>query len=152
VAAWLGVSLPALATEPPAATPANAPGKGLSPGARERFIGALATLRSGDPNVAASEFGDPHWASTPLAAYALLFQAESLLQAGNNAGARGEAQRAASPEGRLAPSALLRAAAVLSNAGDNAGAATLLRRFLAQNVDHPGAARARLMLGQALLA
>ncbi len=155
LAAWLGSVLPGVAAESPApSVPVPTPGRALTTEARDRFVTALAALKSSDPNAAANEFGDPGWAATPLAEYALLFQAESLLETGNAPAARAAAERAAdaTPESRLAPSALLRAATVLSSAGDDAGAVTLLRRFLARHADHPGAARARLALGQALLA
>jgi soluble lytic murein transglycosylase len=152
LAVWLGSSLAVMAVAPPAA-PA-VPGRGLSTDARDRFALGLGALRSGDARAAATAFGDPIWASTPLAEYALLFRAESLLQAGDAAAARAPALRAAegTSEGGLVASALLQAATVLSGAGDDAGAATVLRRFLASHADHPGAARARLALGQALLA
>ena len=148
LASWLGSGAAAIADQVPA-TPAG----GLSAEARDRFVTALAALKAGDGNSAASEFGERNWASTPLSDYALLFQAESLLLAGNAAAARAAALRAAdAPEARLAPSALLRAATVLSSGGDETGAATLLRRFLVRHADHAGAARARLALAQALLA
>jgi soluble lytic murein transglycosylase len=149
VASWLSPSLVAWAETPaPAAVP------GLSGTSRDRFLTALAALRSEDWNTAASEFAEPGWRSTPLADYAVLFQAEALLQAGDAAAARAQAQRAAgdTAESRIAPSALLAAATVLSGAGDDAGAAALYRRFLTRHGDHPGAARARLSLAQALLA
>ena len=155
LAAWLGSVLPGMAAESPApSAPVPTPGRALTTDARDRFVTALAALKSDDPNAAANEFGDPGWGATPLSDYALLFQAESLLETGNAPAARAAAQRAAdaAPESRLAASALLRAATVLAGAGDNAGAVTLLRRFLARHADHPGAARARLALGQALLA
>jgi peptidoglycan lytic transglycosylase len=155
LASCLGPGLLAMAAaEPVTPAPAPMPGGGLSTEARDRFIIALAGLKSGDPNVAATEFGDPVWAATPLSEYAHLFRAESLLQAGDAAAARAAAQHVAdiAPEGRLAPSALLRAATVLASTGGDDAAATLLRRFLAHHADHPGAARARLALGQALLA
>jgi soluble lytic murein transglycosylase len=134
-------------TSPSVAPPA------LSSEARDRFVAALGAMKSGNAAAAASEFSDPSWAATPLADYALLLRAESLLQSGNAAGARAAARQAsdATPE-RLAPSAMLQAAIVLSSAGDEAGAATLLSRFLARHADHPKAARARLALGEALLA
>jgi soluble lytic murein transglycosylase len=153
--AWLGSTVAAMAAEPLAPSgPTHMAGRGLSTGARDRFVMALAALKAGDANGAASEFSDPGWGATPLSEYALLFLSESLQQAGNTTAARAAAQRAAdgTPESRLAPSALLRAATVLSSAGDDAAAAMLLRRFLAHHADHPGAARARLAFGQALLA
>src|SRR5262245_18442968 len=154
LALWLGSGLAAMAAESPASPGAPLPPKALSADARDRFVVALAALKTGDGTTAANEFGAASWAATPLAEYALLFRAESLLSAGNASGARAAAQRVAdaSPESRLAPSALLRVATVLSSAGDDAAAVTVLRRFLAQHADHPGAARARLALGQALLA
>src|SRR5262249_40343894 len=126
LATWLGSTFAATAREAP--TP-------LSPEARDRFVMALAASKAGDANAAAVEFGQSSWAATPLSEYALLFQAESLLQSGNAGAARAAAQRAADapPESRLVPSALLRAATVLSGAADDAGAVTLLRRFLAQH-------------------
>ena len=153
LAVWLGSGLPAMAAEPAPPVP-PVPGRGLGTEARDRFLLALGALKAGDANAAANEFGDPGWAATPLAEYALLFRAESLLQAGNPAAARVAAQRAAdgTPESRLVPSAILRAATVLSSAGDNAAAVTVLRRFLASHADHPGAARARLGLGEGLAA
>jgi soluble lytic murein transglycosylase len=155
LAVWLGPALTVAAGEAPGpSAPDLVVRGGLSTGARERFVTALAALKSGNANAAATEFGDPGWAATPLSDYALLFRSESLLQSGDTVSARSAARRAtdATPESRLAPSAVLRAAAVLSNAGDEAGAVTLLHRFLARHANHPGAARARLALGQALLA
>jgi soluble lytic murein transglycosylase len=159
LAVWLGSCLPAMAAESPAPPAPPTPGKEVSAKelpaeARDRFLLALAALKSGDAAAAASEFGDPGWAATPLSEYALLFRAESLLQAGNAAAARAAAQHAAAapPESRLAPSALLRAATVLSSAGDDATAVTVLREFLAADAHHRGALPARLALGQALLA
>lgn len=149
LASWLGSGAAAMADQGPAPSAIG----GLSDEARDRFVAALAAVKAGDGNAAASEFGEPVWASTPLSDYALLFQAEGLLRAGNAVAARAAALRAADgPESRLAPSALLRAATVLSSGGDESGVATLLRRFLARHGDHPGAARARLALAQALLA
>src|SRR5262245_47744732 len=132
----------------------RASGGGLSPEARDRFITALAALKAGDGNTAVSELGERDWSGTPLADYAALIQAESLLLAGNQEGARAAALRAANaaPESYLAPSALLRAATVVSSAGDQGNAIVLWRRYLARHADHPGVARARLALAQALLA
>ncbi len=124
---------------------------GLSPDAQERFAGGLAALKSGDWATAAQELSDPSLASTPLAEYALLLQAEGLLGLGDTPAARTAAIQATDTDGALAPSALLRAARVLSDAGDGVGAAGLLRRFLTRYPDHPGVPRARYLLGEALL-
>jgi soluble lytic murein transglycosylase len=126
---------------------------GLSPDLRERFVAGLAAQKAGDWSAAAREFADPEWAGTPLRDYALLYQAESVLRAGDAAAARAlAAQAAALPDGGLTPSALIRAAAVLSEAGDPAAAAALLQRVLAASPDHPEAMRARYALGEALVA
>ncbi len=138
----------------PTQSPPRAPAGGLSPEARDRFITALAALKAGDGNTAVSELGERDWTSTPLADYAALIQAESLLLTGNQEGARAAALRAANatPESYLAPSALLRAATVLSSAGDQGNAIVLWRRYLARHGDNSSVARARLALAQALLA
>ena len=158
--AWLCLALclgqwprPILA-DTPTPSPARAPAGALSPEARDRFLTALAALRSGDGNTAVSELGERDWSGTPLADYVALIQAESLILAGNPDGARAAALRAANaaPESHLAPSALLRAATVLSNAGDQANAIVLWRRYLARHGDQSGVVRARLALAQALLA
>src|SRR5262245_64240438 len=138
----------------PTPSPTRAPAGELSPEARDRFITALAALKSGDANAAVSELGERDWSGTPLADYAALIQAESLLLGGNQEGARAAALRAANatPESYFAPSALLRAATVLSSAGDQGNAIVLWRRYLVRHGDHPGEVRARLALAQALLA
>src|SRR5262249_14621973 len=87
---------------------------------------------------------------TPLSDYALLFLAESRLGAGDLVGARAAAQRAG--DGKVAPSALLEAAMVVSRAGDDGAAAPLFRRFLDTYGDHADVPRARLALGEALMA
>jgi soluble lytic murein transglycosylase len=122
--------------------------------ARLRFLSALATLRSEDWSAAAREFGDRSWADTPLSEYARLYEAESRLKAGDNVAARAAMLRSAEimAEGRLAPSALLEAATLLQAAGEDATAVTLVRRFLDRHRDHAEAPRARLLLGQSLLA
>ncbi len=138
-----------------AATPAgSAAGPRLTPELRDRFVEAMATLRSGDAGAAAREFGDPVWALTPLAEYALLFQAEGLLRGGDGASARAAAARAVDgvPDGSPTRSMLLRAAAVLSSAGDDTGAAGLYRRFIDRYPDSPEAPRARYALARSLLA
>jgi soluble lytic murein transglycosylase len=153
LAASLGPGRPAMAAEPPAPATTPAPARELSSEARGRFLLALVSLKSGDADAAAREFGDPAWAATPLADYALLFRAEALLEAGDEGEARVAARRAADATPQfLPPSALLRVATVLSGAGDDAAAAAVLRRFLATHPGHYGAPRARLALGQALLA
>ena len=146
----LGLGAARASVESPAPTPsAPSPVTRLSPESRDRFLAALQASRSEAWSAAAREFSDPSWTATPLADYALLFQAESQLRAGDVAAARTAALRAA--EGRLAPSALLAAATLLSRAGDEA-AVRLFRRFLDTHGDHPDAPRARLALGDALLA
>jgi len=147
----LGSRVPAVATDTPG--PASSVAR-LSAESRARFAAALEAYRSGDWSLAAREFGDRSWAATPLADYALLFQAESLLPAGDIAAARSAALGAAAggAERRLAASALLAAATVLSRAGDDTSTVTLLRRFLERHGDHPETPRARLALAQALLA
>src|SRR5215470_20412989 len=92
--AWLSLvlclgqgSLPVWAQNPVPA-PTRAPAGGLSPEARDRFITALAALKAGDGNTAVSELGERDWSGTPLADYAALIQAESLLLTGNQEGAR----------------------------------------------------------------
>ncbi len=138
---------------PPAPGPA-ASSLRLSTELRTRFTAALAMLRSGDAGTAARELGDPVWTATPLQEYALLFQAEGLLRAGDASGARAAALRAVdgSPDAGPAPSALLQAAAVLSGAGDDAGAIALYRRFLDRHADRPEVPRARYALARSLLA
>ncbi|HET7874784.1 MAG TPA: transglycosylase SLT domain-containing protein [Methylomirabilota bacterium] len=124
----------------------------LSDEARDRFQAGLAAIQAGDWAQAASTFGDPGWAATPLADYALLFHAESLLRLGDEASARAAAARAADPSADvLIPGALLKAAGLLADAGDDAGAAGLYRRFLDKHPDHAATARARYALGEALL-
>ena len=126
----------------------------LSPDARERFAAGLAAHKAGDWATAAREFADPAWAGSPLADYARLFQAESVLRQGDLVAARALAAQAAAPtpESRLTPSALMRAAAVLREADDAAAAATVLQRVVTRLADAPDAARARYALGEALLA
>ena len=142
----LGLGTAGASAESPAASPVTR----LSPEARDRFLVALGAYRSEAWSRAAREFAEPSWAATPLSDYALLFQAESRLRAGDAAAARAAALRAG--EGHLAASALLGAATLLWRVGDEAAAVTLLRRFLDTDSDHPDAPRARLALGQALLA
>ena len=126
---------------------------GLSPDLRERFAAGLAAQKAGDWAVAAREFADPGWAGTPLADYALLFQAEAQLRQGDAGAARALATQATdrTPE-TLTPSALVRAAAVRRDAGDAAGAVTVLQRLITRVADAPDAARARYALGEALVA
>ncbi len=151
LAAWLGQGAALTSAESAApVTPAPPPLARLSAESRDRFLAALGAFRSRDWITAAREFGDRSWASTPLSAYALLFQAESQWRAGDAASAVAGALRAA--EGRLAPSALFEAGTLLSSGGDDGTAVALYRRFLDQYGDHPDAPRARLLLGQALLA
>jgi soluble lytic murein transglycosylase len=146
-AAMAGSTGPAVSAEAPSALR-------LSAELRDRFAAALVRLRAGDVAEPAREFADPVWATTPLNEYALLFRAESLLRAGDAAGARAAALRAAdgAPDGYPPPSALLQEAGILSSAGDDAGAASLYRRFLDRHADHLEAPRARYALARALLA
>ena len=126
----------------------------LSPDARERFAAGLAAHKAGDWATAAREFADPAWAGSPLADYARLFQAESVVRQGDLVAARALAAQAAdpTPESRLTPSALMRAAVVLREAGDAAAAVTVLQRVVTRLADAPDASRARYALGEALLA
>ena len=119
---------------------------------RDRFAAGLAARRAGDPGKAAREFADPAWAATPVADYAQLFLAQSLLATGDAAGARAAAARAvdAAPDGRPTASMLSQAAAVLSSAGDDGAAAALYRRFLERYADHPDAPRVRYALARSL--
>jgi soluble lytic murein transglycosylase len=126
---------------------------GVGPDMQERFVAALAAQKAGDWQSAAKEFGDPAWTGTLLEDYALLFQAESLQQQGDSAGARPLIAQAVDrkPETGLTASGLVRAAAVLNGAGDPARAVVLLRRVLSQYPDYPDATRARYALGEALI-
>jgi soluble lytic murein transglycosylase len=126
---------------------------GLGPDTRDRFVAALAALKTGDWQAAAKEFGDPTWTGTLLEDYALLFQAESLQRQGDTAAARPLIAQAVDrkPETGLTASGLVRAASVLNGAGDPAGAVTLLRRVLSQYPDYPDATRIRYALGEALI-
>jgi soluble lytic murein transglycosylase len=126
----------------------------LSPDARERFVAGLAAHKAGDWATAAREFADPAWAGSPLADYARLFQAESVVRQGDLVAARALVAQAAdpTPESRLTPSALMRAAVVLREAGDAAAAVTVLQRVVTRLADAPDASRARYALGEALLA
>ncbi len=153
LAAWLGQGPMTLWADTQTASPRSST-LGLPAEARDRLITALAAMKSGDWSGAAAGLGERDWVATPLADYAALLQAESLLQAGDPDAARAAALRAArdAPESQLAPSALLRAATVLSSGGDSGNAILLWRRFLARHGDHPGLTRARLGLAQALLA
>src|SRR5262245_10972578 len=154
LAVCLGQGPPTAWADTPTPSQPRASATALSSEARDRFITALAALRSGDGTTAVSELGERDWSGTPLADYAALIQAESLQLAGNPEGARAAALRAANatPESYLAPSALLRAATVLSSAGDQGNAIVLWRRYLARHGDQSGVARTRLALAQALLA
>jgi soluble lytic murein transglycosylase len=145
----LAIGLSTAAADPPTPAPLS-----LSAESRDRFVAALAAFRAADWPTAATDFGDRAWASTSLASYALLFQAQSLLSTGDAVGARAAAQQAVgdSADGRLAPSALVQAGAVLSSAGDGASAASVFRHFLAHHGDHPDAPRVRLELAETLLA
>jgi soluble lytic murein transglycosylase len=158
VLALLAAALSPSAAVPSVDSPASrsgavSPPLRLSPEARDRFVAALAAFRSGDWSTAAREFKDRRWMATPLGEYALLFQAQSEIRLGDASAARAAALRAvpAATDGRLAPSALFEAATLISDAGDEATAVTLFRRFLDRNPDHRESARARLLLGQALL-
>src|SRR5215470_4600991 len=97
----------------------------LSPDARERFAAAMAFYRAGDWAQAAREFGEASAIAAPIAEYALLQQADSLARLGDIAASR---------------------------AGDDAAAAALWRRFLERFPDHAEASRARLRMGQSLVA
>jgi peptidoglycan lytic transglycosylase len=153
MAVSFGPTMPVVLAGPPA-TSSSAAVATLSDEGCTRFLSALAMFRAEDWNAAAREFGDGGWAATPLVEYARLYEAESKLKLGDGTAARPVLLRAAEvmDEGRLAPSALLEAATLLQSAGDDATAIILLRRFLDRRNDHPSAARARLQLGQALLA
>jgi peptidoglycan lytic transglycosylase len=144
----LGVAAPE-----PSPDPAPLAALALGAEARDRFREALAALKSGDGEAAAREFGDPRWAATPLAEYARLFEAEGQVRAGDPARARAAMRHAsdAMAEARLAPAAVFEAATLVSG-GDDATAIVLFRRLLERHGHHPEAARARLLLGQALLA
>src|SRR5215470_12393715 len=104
----------------------------LSPEARERFAAATAFYRAGDWAQAAREFGE----------------------LSDIAASRAAAQQAAdlSPESRAVAPALLLAADQASRTGDDAAAAALWRRFLERFPDHAEASRARLRMGQSLVA
>lgn len=126
----------------------------LSPEAREQFTAALALYRAQDWAQAAREFGEVSRIASPIAEYALLYQAESLARMGDAAAARAAAQQAAdaAPDSRAAAPALLLAGEQASRAGDDAGGAALWRRFLDHNPDHAEAPRAKLRMGQSLAA
>jgi soluble lytic murein transglycosylase len=130
-----------------------APGQ-LSLDLRERFVAGMAAHKAEDWSAAATEFGDPGWAGTPLEDYARLFRAESLLKQGDAAAARALAGQAVGgqPESGLTPSALVWGATVLGEAGDPAGAVAVLQRVLARLGDVTDAPRIRYLLGEALLA
>jgi soluble lytic murein transglycosylase len=117
-------------------------------------VAGLAAHKAGDWATAAREFADPAWAGSPLADYARLFQAESVVRQGDLVAARALVAQAAdpTPESRLTPSALMRAAVVLREAGDAAAAVTVLQRVVTRLADAPDASRARYALGEALLA
>src|SRR5262245_10159475 len=143
LAAWLGQGPMILWADTPAPSSTRGSTGSLSAETRDRFITALAAMKASDWNSAAGALDERDWAGTPLADYAALLQAESLLQAGNPDAARAAAMRAArtTADSQLAPSALLRAATVVSSAGDSSNAITLWRRFLARHGDHFGVAR-----------
>jgi soluble lytic murein transglycosylase len=143
---------PVLVAQASSSAPAGA--SRVSQEMRDRFAAGLAARRAGDPGKAAREFADPAWAATPVADYAHLFLAQSLLASGDAAGARAAAARAvdAAPDGRPTASMLSQAAAVLSSAGDDGAAAALYRRFLERYADHPDAPRVRYALARSLLA
>src|SRR5215469_125267 len=126
----------------------------LSPEARERFAAATAFYRAGDWAQAAREFGEASAIAAPIAEYALLQQADSLARLGDIAASRAAAQQAAdlSPESRAVAPALLLAADQASRTGDDVAAAALWRRFLERFPDHAEASRARLRMGQSLVA
>jgi len=139
------------------AVPARAAGPAvprLSPEARERFAAALTAYKAQDWAQAARELGEVSRVASPIAEYALLYQAESLARLGDAASARATAQQAAdaAPDSRAAPPALLLAAEQASRLGDDAGAAGLWRRLLDRFPDHAEAPRARLRMGQSLAA
>src|SRR5215468_1904494 len=100
----------------------------LSPEARERFAAAMAFYRAGDWAQAAREFGEASAIAAPIAEYALLQQADSLARLGDIA------------------------ADQASRTGDDVAAAALWRRFLERFPDHAEASRARLRMGQSLVA
>ena len=126
----------------------------LSPEARERFAAAMAFYRAGDWAQAAREFGEASAIAAPIAEYALLQQADSLARLGDIAASRAAALQAAdlSPESRAVAPALLLAADQASRTGDDVAAAALWRRFLERFPDHAEASRARLRMGQSLVA
>src|SRR5215472_2864331 len=109
----------------------------LSPEARERFAAAMAFYRAGDWAQAAREFGEASAIAAPIAEYALLQQADSLARLGDIAASRAAAQLAADQASRT---------------GDDVAAAALWRRFLERFPDHAEASRARLRMGQSLVA
>ena len=151
IALGTGAPPPAVGEGAAAAAPA---GSGRpTPEMRDRFADAVGAMRAGNASSAAREFADPVWASSPIADYASLLLAQSLLASSDAAGARAAATRSvdAAPDGRPMPSALLQAAAVLSGAGDDAGAGELYRRFLDRHGDHAEAPRARFALARSLL-
>jgi soluble lytic murein transglycosylase len=135
------------------AGPVRAQAPVLTPEARDRFVAGLGAYREGNWGEAAREFADPVLTAGPLRQYALLYRADSLLHLGDGRAAGTLAARSAElgPDGGLVPSAQVKAAAVLADAGADAGAVVILRRFLAHHADHPEAARARYLLGHALL-
>jgi soluble lytic murein transglycosylase len=143
VVAGLAIITAAAAASPPAP---------LSAEARDRFLTALGAFRAGSWSAAAVQFADASWGSTPLAEYALFFQAESLARLGEAAGARAAASRAGmlAPDGPLAPQALALAAEQAVRAGDDPGAAALYRRFLERHGERAEGPRVRYALGQAL--
>jgi soluble lytic murein transglycosylase len=138
-------------TSPPPPAP---PLAALSPELTDRFRQGYVALQSKDDEAAGREFGDSVWTGTPLAEYARLFEAESRVRMSALALARGAMLHAADAmaAGRLAPTALFDAAFIVSAAGDDALSITLFRRLLDRHGYHAQASRARLLLGQALLA
>ena len=81
----------------------------LSPEARDRFAAALSAYRAQDWAQAARELAEISRTASPIAEYALLYQAESLARLGDVSGARAAAQQAvdSAPDSRAAPPALL---------------------------------------------
>jgi soluble lytic murein transglycosylase len=155
LASWLAQGpavSPAASAEPQVQAPALV--VRLPAELRDRFLAALNAFRSSDWTVAGREFGDAAWATTPVGDYALLLEAQSRLGLGDAAAARATALRVldAAAEGRLAATALFETATLLSSVGDDKAAVTLLGRFLERHGDHREAPRARLLLGQTLLA
>jgi soluble lytic murein transglycosylase len=119
---------------------------------RERFLAGLAARQGGAWRTAADGFAASVAMTTPIAEYALYFQADSLARLGEARAASAAATQAVekAADGPLAVSALLLAAQQASRHGDEASALELYRRFVDRFAHHPEAPLARLGLGRAL--